>query len=119
MERFGPGANDHTEHVESVVERAKAGDQQAYAINIRTFEKQIYTYCYYIRIITAWIKSGKKAAGISLYRPTRSNSCILMITTIKFDDEREVDELLLKPHFHCHQALYADRRQKIETRKPH
>lgn len=48
MERFSPGANDHTEHVDSVVERVKAGDQQAYATIIRTFEKQIYMYCYYI-----------------------------------------------------------------------
>lgn len=48
MERFSHGANDHTEHVESVVERVKAGDQQAYATIIRTYEKQIYMYCYYI-----------------------------------------------------------------------
>ncbi|WP_431087495.1 sigma-70 family RNA polymerase sigma factor [Paenibacillus sp. 8b26] len=48
MEWFSPGADQHIKNIESVVERVKSGDQQAYATIIHTFEKQIYRYCYYI-----------------------------------------------------------------------
>nr|WP_152382095.1 sigma-70 family RNA polymerase sigma factor [Paenibacillus brasilensis] len=132
-----PGANDYTEHVESVVERVKAGDQQAYAIIIRTFEKQIYTYCYYILknreeaedavqdiFIKVYQTIGKyRQQGVSfsgwLYKVAyyhcldqirKKSRWYQFISTQKeqqlhFDDyhhqsdnEREVDELLLKLH---------------------
>lgn len=47
MERFSPGAGEPDE-IEAVVEKVKNGDRQAYAVIIRAFEHQIYTYCYYI-----------------------------------------------------------------------
>ncbi|CQR58136.1 RNA polymerase sigma factor [Paenibacillus riograndensis] len=34
--------------VEAAVERVKAGDKQAYGAVISQFERQMYTYCYYI-----------------------------------------------------------------------
>jgi len=34
--------------IEAVIDRVKNGDKQAYASIIRQFERQMYTYCYYI-----------------------------------------------------------------------
>jgi RNA polymerase sigma-70 factor (ECF subfamily) len=34
--------------IEAVIDRVKSGDKQAYATIIRQFERQMYTYCYYI-----------------------------------------------------------------------
>lgn len=50
MERSTPGVNqmDNQDELESVIDQVKTGDQQAYTIVIRTFEKKIYTYCYCI-----------------------------------------------------------------------
>ncbi|GED15660.1 RNA polymerase sigma factor [Aneurinibacillus migulanus] len=51
MEQLNPGAKEEdndTIDIESVVNRVKSGDKQAYAILIRKFEKKIYTYCYCI-----------------------------------------------------------------------
>jgi RNA polymerase sigma-70 factor (ECF subfamily) len=35
-------------HIEEVIERVKAGDKQSYEAIIIQFERQMYTYCYYI-----------------------------------------------------------------------
>ncbi|MMZ54760.1 ECF RNA polymerase sigma factor SigW [compost metagenome] len=51
LEQLNPGAKEEdndTIDIESVVNRVKSGDKQAYAILIRKFEKKIYTYCYCI-----------------------------------------------------------------------
>ncbi|MDR9856363.1 RNA polymerase sigma factor [Paenibacillus sp. VCA1] len=47
MERFSPGAGG-SDDIEAVVEKVKSGDKQSYAVIIRAFEHQMYTYCYYI-----------------------------------------------------------------------
>ncbi|GIO30465.1 MULTISPECIES: RNA polymerase sigma factor [Paenibacillus] len=47
MERFSPGAGG-PDDIEAVVEKVKSGDKQSYAVIIRAFEHQMYTYCYYI-----------------------------------------------------------------------
>ncbi|MBJ9987763.1 RNA polymerase sigma factor [Paenibacillus sp. S28] len=47
MKYLNPG-DESTQPIESVVESVKQGDKQAFADIIRTFERQIYTYCYYI-----------------------------------------------------------------------
>ncbi|WP_339272799.1 RNA polymerase sigma factor [Paenibacillus sp. FSL K6-1330] len=44
-----PGeAEGKREAIEAVVEQVKAGDKQAYQAIIIQFERQMYTYCYYI-----------------------------------------------------------------------
>ncbi|MUG65573.1 MULTISPECIES: RNA polymerase sigma factor [Paenibacillus] len=44
-----PGeAMDKNQKIEWLIERVKAGDKEAYAPIIRQFERQMYTYCYYI-----------------------------------------------------------------------
>lgn len=44
-----PGeAKDKHKRIESLVERVKAGDKEAYSPIILEFERQMYTYCYYI-----------------------------------------------------------------------
>lgn len=47
MEYLNPGV-EQAQNIESVVENVKKGDKHAFAVIIRTFERQIYTYCYYI-----------------------------------------------------------------------
>ncbi|MEK3785245.1 MULTISPECIES: RNA polymerase sigma factor [Paenibacillus] len=39
---------DKYQRIEQAVERVKAGEQEAYEIIILEFERQMYTYCYYI-----------------------------------------------------------------------
>lgn len=44
-----PGETDNTaETIEEIIEQVKAGDKQRYGAIIRKFERQMYTYCYYI-----------------------------------------------------------------------
>ena len=44
-----PGeAEERGNAIEVVIDRVKQGDKQAYAVIIRQFERQMYTYCYYI-----------------------------------------------------------------------
>ncbi|NEU27341.1 RNA polymerase sigma factor [Paenibacillus polymyxa] len=49
MQATIPGdPKDKYSQIELAVERVKAGEQQAYEIIIRQFERQMYTYCFYI-----------------------------------------------------------------------
>lgn len=49
MQPVIPGeAMDRNQQIETQIERVKAGDKEAYAPIIRQFERQMYTYCYYI-----------------------------------------------------------------------
>lgn len=44
-----PGeAEERVNAIEAVIDRVKHGDKQAYASIIQQFERQMYTYCYYI-----------------------------------------------------------------------
>ncbi|WP_152395999.1 RNA polymerase sigma factor [Paenibacillus guangzhouensis] len=44
-----PGeVEERAKAIEAVIDRVKHGDKQAYASIIRQFERQMYTYCYYI-----------------------------------------------------------------------
>ncbi|WP_150271265.1 RNA polymerase sigma factor [Paenibacillus tepidiphilus] len=44
----GEAEGTHPEDIEAVVQRVQTGDRQAYTMIIRQFERQMYTYCYYI-----------------------------------------------------------------------
>lgn len=49
MQATIPGdTQDKYSQIELAIERIKAGEQQAYEIIIRQFERQMYTYCFYI-----------------------------------------------------------------------
>ncbi|AJS60651.1 RNA polymerase sigma factor [Paenibacillus sp. IHBB 10380] len=44
-----PGEVDETSNeIEAIIDRVKSGDKQAYEMIICQFERQMYTYCYYI-----------------------------------------------------------------------
>jgi len=44
-----PGeVEERVKAIEAVIDRVKHGDKQAYALIIQQFERQMYTYCYYI-----------------------------------------------------------------------
>lgn len=44
-----PGeAEEKKAQIEAVIERVQSGDKDAYGLIIRQFERQLYTYCYYI-----------------------------------------------------------------------
>ncbi len=49
MQPVIPGeTTDGNLKIEALIERVKAGDKEAYAPIIQRFERQMYTYCYYI-----------------------------------------------------------------------
>ncbi|KWX87221.1 RNA polymerase subunit sigma [Paenibacillus riograndensis] len=48
MERRDPGAQASPTLVDEAINQVRAGDREAFATIIRAFERQIYTYCYYI-----------------------------------------------------------------------
>lgn len=48
MEQRDPGAQVSPTLVDEAINQVRAGDREAFAIIIRAFERQIYTYCYYI-----------------------------------------------------------------------
>jgi RNA polymerase sigma-70 factor (ECF subfamily) len=40
--------DEKSNEIEAIIDRAKSGDKQAFEMIIRQFERQMYTYCYYI-----------------------------------------------------------------------
>lgn len=49
MQLTVPGeADERSLMIEQAVEAVKAGDKQSYEIIIKRFQRQIYTYCFYI-----------------------------------------------------------------------
>ncbi len=48
MEQRDPGAQVSPTLVDEAINQVRGGDREAFAIIIRAFERQIYTYCYYI-----------------------------------------------------------------------
>ncbi|WP_379133934.1 RNA polymerase sigma factor [Paenibacillus sp. sgz500958] len=48
MEQRNPGGQANPNLIEAAIHKVRQGERQAYATVIRAYEKQIYTYCYYL-----------------------------------------------------------------------
>ncbi|GGF96916.1 RNA polymerase sigma factor [Paenibacillus albidus] len=48
MEREDPGAKNYPGLIDEAVDKVRTGDREAFRTIIHVFERQIYTYCYYI-----------------------------------------------------------------------
>lgn len=48
MEQQCPGSQVNPHPIEEAIEKVRAGERQAFTIVIITYERQIYTYCYYL-----------------------------------------------------------------------
>lgn len=48
LEQGNPGGQMNPNGMEEAIQRVHAGDRQAFTVIITAYERQIYTYCYYI-----------------------------------------------------------------------
>ncbi|WP_019913671.1 RNA polymerase sigma factor [Paenibacillus sp. HW567] len=71
MEQRTPGGQVNPFVISEAIEQVKAGNREAFATIIRAFEKQIYTYCYYILRNREEAEDAVQEVFVKVYRELR------------------------------------------------
>ncbi|NUU74373.1 RNA polymerase sigma factor [Paenibacillus xylanilyticus] len=68
MDYLVPKTEELIQNIEAIVEDAKKGNKDAFVVIIREFERQIYTYCYYILKNREEAEDALQEVFIKVYR---------------------------------------------------